>query len=377
MAMSLFDDIARGDMVDVVNIPQSLFQQLNDYDYPWDDYRSIRQKCELWFEHFPVQHQSDLRSRFRSTDNRHHGGAFFELFLHELLIRLGCKIQVHPEVGGLTPDFLVNHGDQRFYLEATSPGCIFGAFTLSPNEQDVINKLNKLTSPHFAIRAYMTGEVTRTLGWNRITSGFQALLNDYDPDKVQSLIDEEGLAAAPCHVIESGNWTLTGWLDPIPPEHRSSNRSGKIVHIPMVDAPNPILGVRDAVNAKRKRYRNLDLPFVLAVNVQDPIYVPPDADKHLLWGRHGIWDRPHGSDIAAFWRFQKVNLLNMFRSDTCLYINPQSIAHELPEALRRMPHGRICEGKLKLTAGIDIAETLDVAWKSISQRKKEMAQGLP
>ena len=42
-----------------------------------------------------------------------------------------------------------------------------------------------------------------------------------------------------------------------------------------------------------------------------------------------------------------------------------------------MPHGRICEGKLKLTAGIDIAETLDVAWKSISQRKKEMAQGLP
>ena len=166
----------------------------------------------------------------------------------------------------------------------------------------------------------MTGELKTTLNKSCITSGFQALLNDYDPDKVQSLIDEEGLAAAPCHVIESEDWTLTGWLDPIPPEHRSSNRSGKIVHIPMVDAPNPILGVRDAVNAKRKKYRNLDLPFVLAVNVQDPIYVPPDADKQLLWGRHGIWDRPHRGDIAAFWRFQKVDLLNMFRSDNCLYI---------------------------------------------------------
>ena len=361
MAMNLFDDKARDDMVDVVNIPQSLFQQLNNYDHPWDDYRSTRQKCELWFERFPVQHQSDLRSRFQLTDNRHHGGAFFELFLHELLIRLGCKIQVHPEVGGLTPDFLVNHGDQRFYLEATSPGCIFGAFTLSPNEEDVINKLNKLTSPHFAIRAHMTGELTSTLSRNCITSGFQALLNDNDPDKVQSLIDEEGPAAAPCHMIEWGNWTLTGWLDPIPPEHRSSNRSGKIVHIPMVDATNPILGVRDAVDAKRKKYRDLDLPFVLAVNVNDPIYVPPDADKHSLWGRNGIWDRPHGGDIAAFWRFQKVNLLNMFRSDTCLYINPQSTAHELPEALWRMPHGRICEGMLKLTAGIDISETLGVA----------------
>ena len=270
--MNLFDDIARGDIADVVNLPQSLslFQKLNNYDYAWDDYRSIRQKCELWFEHFPVQHQSDLRSRFRSTKDEQHGGAFFELFLHELLIRLGCNIQIHPEVRGLTPDFLVNHGDQRFYLEATSPGRIFGAFTLSPNEQDVINKLNKLTSPHFAIRAYMTGELPGTLGGNRITPGFQALLNDHDPDEVQSLIDEEGLAAAPCHVIESGNWTLTGWLDPIPPEDRPSNLSGKIVHIPMVNAHNPIIGVRDAVNAKRKKYRNLDLPFVLAVNVQDP-----------------------------------------------------------------------------------------------------------
>ena len=37
MAMNLFDDKTRDDMVDEVNIPQSLFQQLNNYDYPWDE----------------------------------------------------------------------------------------------------------------------------------------------------------------------------------------------------------------------------------------------------------------------------------------------------------------------------------------------------
>ena len=314
MAMNLFDNRARHEIDDEVNIPQSLFKQLNNYDYYVDDYRSIRQKCELWFEYFPVQHQINLRQQFRSPDNGHHGGAFFELFLHELLIRLGCEVEVHPVVGGVTPDFLVCHGDQCFYLEATSVGRHMGPFTLSPNEQDVIDKLNKLTSPHFSIRTRMTGELIRTLDRNRITLGFQTLIDKHDPDDIQSRIDKEGLDAAPSYTIKSGNWALTGWLDPIQLEDRSSNRPEKLVNIPMVDAVNPISAVRDEVNTKRKKYRNLDLPLVLAVNVQNPIYVPPDADKYLLWGECGIWDQLHVSGIAAFWRFQIVNLFNMFRS---------------------------------------------------------------
>jgi hypothetical protein len=48
--------------------------------------------------------------------------AFFELFLHELLLRLGCNVEVHPDPGtgsSRRPDFLVTDPDgQQFFLEA-------------------------------------------------------------------------------------------------------------------------------------------------------------------------------------------------------------------------------------------------------------------
>ena len=327
MVMNLFDDKARREIVDEVSFPQSLFEQLNDYDF-LEDCRGIRQKCELWFKHFPVQHQSNLRGRFRSTNNGHHEGAFFELFLHELLIRLGCEVQVHPEMEGITPDFLVCQPDQKqFYLEATSVGPHMGPFALNANEQDVIDKLNKLTSPHFEIIYSITGELTRMLHLKRVTSGFQELLEAHDPDAVQSLVDKEGTHAAPSHVIEEGGWTLTGWLAPIPLEDRSSNRIGKLARISIVHANNPIDAVQKAITVKRRKYRNLDLPLVVAVNVLNPIYAP-DADKELLcrlwpsW-KHGTRGRIRANDIAAFWRFQIGDLFNMFSSDACLYVNPQ------------------------------------------------------
>ena len=365
--MNLFDNKARLEIIDEVSIPQSLFEQLNDYDF-LEDCRGIRQKCELWFKHFPAQHQSDLRGRFRSINNGHHGGAFFELFLHELLIRLECEVQVHPEMGGLKPDFLVCQPDQKqFYLEATSVGPHMGPFTLSANERDVIDKLNKLTSSHFEIIVSMTGKLTRTLHSKRITSGFQELLEVHDPDGVQSLVNKKGMYAAPSFMIEEGGWTLTGWLDPIPLEDRSSNRMGKLARIPIVHANNPIDAVLEAIKGKGKKYPNLDLPLVIAVNVLNPIYAP-DADRELLcrlwpWWKHRTGDRLRANDIAAFWRFRIGDLFNMFRSDACLYVNPQRTTDKLLPHVRRWDWEWDLENGFKITDGINIAEMLDVTLK--------------
>src|SRR5262245_26371771 len=86
------------------------------------DIGRIRLTLEEWFVRYPEEDQADLRGRFRSDDDAHHIAAFFELFLHELLCRLDCRVVLHPEMpGGITtrPDFLVERADgERFYLEA-------------------------------------------------------------------------------------------------------------------------------------------------------------------------------------------------------------------------------------------------------------------
>src|SRR6266508_6440058 len=68
--------------------------------------RHIRQELELWYAHYP-DGTNDLRSRFRSADDVQHQAAFFELFLHELLLRLGCTVEIHPAVPGTSkrPEF--------------------------------------------------------------------------------------------------------------------------------------------------------------------------------------------------------------------------------------------------------------------------------
>ncbi|KXB05054.1 hypothetical protein AKJ49_01460 [candidate division MSBL1 archaeon SCGC-AAA382A03] len=84
--------------------------------------QKIRELLEQWFKRYPSEHQDDLRGRFRDKDDRIHIGAFFELYLHELMIRSGYEVEVHPDINGTTnhPDFEVLTDELEFYLEATS-----------------------------------------------------------------------------------------------------------------------------------------------------------------------------------------------------------------------------------------------------------------
>lgn len=85
------------------------------------DIAIVRAHLKDWFTRYPSGHQIDLRGRFRSPNDVHHRGAFFELFLHEMLLRLGCSIEIHPEVPGTSkrPEFRVTSPDgSQFYLEA-------------------------------------------------------------------------------------------------------------------------------------------------------------------------------------------------------------------------------------------------------------------
>lgn len=376
--MTLFDDIERDARPETEEYFPS-FQALNRFD--WPGAARTRANLESWFRRFPESARARLRSRFRSDDNREHEGALFELFLHELFTRLGCWVKVDPEIadGNKTPDFLVGRRSRRFYLEATAVGNELGPFTLSPNERDVVQKLNTLHSAHLGIRVHMKGTLSRTLGRHKVVQPFERLLADYQPDAVRRLIASRGRSAAPVARIESGNWCLEGRLVPINPDRQSRLSTKPFVRGPWrARYTDSIRPVRDAVKRKAKRYSTLDAPLVVAVNTRDAFYGGRQCDLEVLFGKEqlrysmaspdaaaefgraadGVWSHGKGRRVHAFLRFRRVDIYNLSRASACLYVNPYNSKAVLPDAAFRLPHGEVVDDEMRWTRGEAIADLL-------------------
>ena len=179
--MNLFDDIDREPETSMSN-RYSAFVAVNQDGSPGEQDR--RDKLESWFQKFPSDGQNDLQRRFTSKRHDAHEGAFFELFLHELLTNLGFKVEVHPTLPDSCgrPDFLVCDGSRCFYLEAATTGRRSGPFTLTNIEQELIEELEKLTFSDFNLLIEITGELSQSIRKAPFRSTFnKLLLQGHDP----------------------------------------------------------------------------------------------------------------------------------------------------------------------------------------------------
>ena len=358
---------------------KSLFQDINLYD--WHGADRIRNELEAWFRKYPDENKQDLRSRFRSDDDHNYEGAYFELFLHELLIRMGFSLTAHPEIPDTNsrPDFLACRNNQSFYLEATTAGLKSGPFTHNRNEQNVLDKINTLTSSNFHITYDMKGTLTRTLSKNKVVSPLRNLLDSHDPDEVQRLIDEYGRNEAPTVRIDDGDWHFEAWLRPIAPDKRNGSLKRPLIlahhRAKWLDCLTP---VRNSLREKAKKYGNLDVPFIVAVHTCDNHYQSPMHDMEVLFGNeqlyyfkdhpdlplqpdrkpNGVWCRD--SKINAFWSFQRIDIWNLRHSaSACLYLNPLKPHVLLPDALFQMPYAKVSGRLMEWFEGEDIREIIE------------------
>ena len=375
MTESLFDSIERKPL-SFENLLDSSFQYLNRYEWPAGE--RLRENFEAWFTRYPCEDQEELRARFRSSNSRTHEGAFFELFLHELFIQLGYKITVHPTISGVStrPDYFVSYGDRNFVLEATTVGQKSGPFTRNRNEQDVIDKLNTLTSQHFYIGVHMEGELSKTQGRKDVIPPFQELLDSHDPDEVQSLIDRRDMYEAPFETIEHESWKLTGWLLPIDPDNRKIGVKRQQIVIEPYRATwtNSVTPAQKTLKGKAKKYGQLDRPYVVALNARDLFYNGRANDLDVLFGKQQLWyfqDHPdlppkpsrgadgiwpHCNQIDAVLMCQKADVWNLQNVSACLYVNPFGDRDPgLPENIFRLPHAKGCNGEMQWFEGEDIA----------------------
>lgn len=370
--MYLFDNISTELRTEAPPVARSKFDAVNSCNL-WNDWSDVRRTCESWFGRIPETNRADLRSRFRSRQDSQHDAAFFELFLHEMFLRLGCHVEMHPEVSGQTPDFRVSQSSKVAYVEATAVGLTSNTIRRNHDEQDAINKLNKLTSPYFCLGVDMEGTLRETLSKGELTEKFEKLLNSHDSTEVQETINQFGPYEAPSETIQRGDWTLTGWLLPASDNAGDEQIDRSIVIEPYrAKSVDPISVVRRTLKAKAEKYKRLDAPLVIAANVLHPYYFPPlECDIDVLWGNrmrygrqtNGYWLTRSSEVPAAVLRFRHAEMLNMFQAAAFLHVNPKHTSPTIPNALFRLPHNFICKEDIRQSKGEDVARLLGVSWK--------------
>jgi hypothetical protein len=245
----------------------------------------IRGLIEEWFGAFPDAHQSDLRSRLRSKDDRTFIGAFWELYLAESLRRAGFGLTIHPDVPGTSrhPDFLADGPGGGFYLETTIASISDELQAADRRRAVVHDLLDEIASPNFFLGLDIESEGSRPPSTGRLRRDLADWLAGLDPDDLSAISDLETIRQSHSHTWAEAGWSIRFWPIPKSPEHRGKPGRTIGVYSPeggFIDTKGPL---RRAIREKAGRYGHLDRPFVVAVLVEDP-FVDDDDVLDALFG---------------------------------------------------------------------------------------------
>jgi hypothetical protein len=310
-----------------------------------------RQVLEAWFSRYPVSERPDLRARFRSKKDQQHHAAFFELFLHELLLQLGCSVTIHPSPGETTtrrPDFVAESpSGSRFYIEAvvvTGESEKNAAATARMNV--VYDALDRLDSPNFFIGVELRGAPKTPPRAEPMRSFLRERLAALDPDEMTQLVRSASFDALPRWRFEHEGWEIDFF--PIPKSPRARGKPGiRPVGMRMPEPfwSEPRLAIRDAIVEKARRYGDLDLPYIIAVNALEAgvdridimealfgkekftVKLTPSGPSRPQMTREpdGVWTSPSGprhARVSAVLLASPVLPWNVPRAQICLYHNP-------------------------------------------------------
>ncbi|MFB3882456.1 MAG: hypothetical protein ACE149_14410 [Armatimonadota bacterium] len=376
--MLLFDEFERVDT-------DPMHETETDYHYLNRSARAIsvrvREELEEWFSRYPPEEQAELRSRFEFDDDR---SAFFELAVHELLQRLGLKVDIHEAPGeatGRRPDFTVHSPKcQSFYLEAVlATGESEEDVAARTRENCVYELLNEMESPDFFLTLHVREATQQQPSARRMRQAIGQWLDGLHPDEVIAHGPPPGLTYC------RDGWVVEFHAIPKLPQFRGQAgvrpigvRIGGLAKLGCEDA------IRTAVKRKSSRYGKLDRPYVIAVNalsedvtkeeivaalVGSPkAQIVQNADGELVvepTGRaaNGAWtggESPTGTRVSAVLVAIQASPWNVGRVRAKLYHNPNAQRPYECE-LTRLPQARFVGDEAECLEGESLGEVLGLA----------------
>ena len=373
MPQSLFDDLVHSDKSSA-SWSDSEFGYLNRTGR--HSFATVRSTMDGWFRAYPRSHRLDLRNRFRSEDPYVHRAAFFELMLHELQLRLGCALTIHPTLPGTAkaPDFSVVDQDKlSWYLEATvATDASVGDRGVRARIAAVLDAIGKVQSDRFFLSVDVLRAGSGALSGPSVRHFMETRLAATDTESL-------AIKSPPEWIFESDDWRIL---------FRPFARKVGAPRSSVVGSSSPGMphwvttteALRRAVRRKAGRYgSDLQLPYVIAVldasrdrgdlhDLLDALFgtrvitFPPDDPSQAQEGRaaNGAWHttKPINTRNSAVLFVTHATAWSIVESKATLVLNPFARLR-YAGALDRLP--RVVSdghGALVRVDGVKLSEAL-------------------
>jgi hypothetical protein len=276
--LRVFDDITRTDTAPGKR-NGSDFEFINDSARPKAN--QARTIIETWFEHLPDNVKPEFRARLRQRDNQHFRATFFELYLHELLIRAGFTVEFHPDSEkGKRPDFKVyRDGVAVFCLEGRAAGDSVAKSAKQHIIDDAYDAIDRIPCPDLFLHITVEGEPKSPVPVKRgLRKELEAWIAGLDYDAVAAMARAGHHDLMPTYAWEHDGWRLV--FTALPKKEHARGKPGSRP-IGMVGDGIAFCArtgelITNAVADKAGRYGKLDLPYIIAVNVLDQLGVDED-----------------------------------------------------------------------------------------------------
>lgn len=328
---------------------ESVYAFLDRVDTPF--WEGVRVLLNDWFSHLPAPEQKDIRGRFQDKMRRQVWSAFWELYLHELFLRLGFTIELHPVLpeSSAKPDFRLSRAGQQFYVEAV--------ILAEPDEEEraerlraaIHNEVDKIPSGDFFVFLDARREGNTHPPYSKLIRALRNWLYTLDADEVTTSQDgsQGGFASLPHFTWISGDWELEFAAIPRKPEARLHPLGGTFgggpVHGGFV---NDHLAIETNLKEKARKYGRLDLPYVIALM---SVRVTTSMDQLLRgvfghaherpnmvlagkvpdgWPAEGLWlghDGPRYCEVSAVMAAATLLPWNVPRTEPLILRNPWAI----------------------------------------------------
>jgi hypothetical protein len=313
------------------------------------DFDQVRNQIEVWAGALPQSVFSEVQRRMQSGDEREFESAFFELYVHELLVKAGHSVAHHPSLAETKkrPDFLAAAQGRTVIVEAsvvTETADKDRANEARLNSlYDAINQ--RIKSPDYWIALDVEGVTSTPIPVAAWAAKLQAWIDslDYSTTTAASESFEISQDSAIFHFrVLSKSESMRG-NDKVRPLGALSSGAEWV---------NSRFDVARTLRRKAARYGKLSHPYVIAINC-----LGPNCDweeiRDGVFGTDGLWrsvERPVFTRVSAVVAVHHLLPWSIARAGVLVFPNPNAALPylgpltALPQALFDLRRMTIVDG---------------------------------
>lgn len=297
---SLFDNFNRN-YIGPKHYAESIYDYLNRSAHV--EANRIRKLLNFWFQKYPDKHKLELYNRFRSGDADFYS-AFWELYIYNVLLCSGFEVEIHPRVPEkeTSPDFKVRKsGEDVFYLEAK----VLLSNSISAEQKHknfLFDKINeKVSHPNFFLGIKDIKSSPTSPPVRKICKYLVRKLSNANYEEILQLYKKEGLSGVPEWKFKDKE---SGWetiFFPIPKDSRPEEHNRRILGLVIESFWDTGLSnrIKEVIKEKVSKYGELDLPYLVAVNIIDERGVDRLNIENALFGEFAISLLKQGEKVVG------------------------------------------------------------------------------